>query len=142
MGGAIWRRGNGEFSNYINSNDVTGIDYTGGIIGKLDVTSRIGSGSSTPTHASVNGMTNSGIITGNNRVGGIVGGATGETVSSGILGLTKTEYKIKFKGCLNSGDIYGTDNSNTGGIVGYGYNLEAAEQCNNTGSLNKGHNIQ
>mgnify|MGYP004564667901 CR=1 FL=1 len=78
---------------------------------------------------SVENCTNSGTITGNNRVGGIVGYGysvknctnsgtiTGEGSVGGIVG-----YGSSVENCTNSGTI--TGESSVGGIVGYGYSVK------------------
>ena len=112
INGGIWTGGisgvtlSGYINNCHNVNTITiGNGNIGGIIGYSGV--------------DLENCTNSGFISGQNQVGGIVGNITSEN---------------KIKKCRNEGTVHG-ESYNTGGIIGYTHQFNNIEQCINNGII-------
>lgn len=155
----------GTYERLINYTRVEGAEYTGGVIGQVNLNDGSGSPSFTLSRA-----VNTGMVTGSKNVGGCVGYVGGSkakdnrieysanygSVSNngdghvgGILGYGKISHAI-ISACANHGAITGgsSDRSDVGGICGrFGQETSGVyvndniqlEKCCNRGTISSGH---
>ena len=107
--------------NCVNKADITGVDYVGGIVGKIMTVKGA---------VNITNCRNEGTITGTSTyVGGIVGYVSGYSNYTELL---------KVSGCINAGAVASTS-SQVGGIVGYMSSTKTQfvqiENCGNDGTV-------
>lgn len=119
-----WSWTGGHVNNCLNTGNVTGYQYAGGVIGGYQPRSA-------SSRIDVNNCENRGtILTKTNRAGGILGGT--------LAGMTNAGCGVRIDNCLNSGAVHYADASSTspqvGGISGNQYGGRIFN-CYNGGSV-------
>lgn len=112
-----------RIENCTNSGNITAVGYCGGIIGKADKLSV----ENCSNHGNIRSIHNT-LGQSGSGFGGIIGSYSGYEVYS--------DHVVRFRNCINYGDVDAPDADMVGGIVGNSSEGPYIEQCSNHGDIN------